>query len=61
LAKTYRDAYMEDLHTQFPEYGWNQNKGYPTKKHRDAIRAFGITPHHRKSFRLLPEQLKLDL
>jgi len=61
LAKTYRDAYMEDLHRQFPEYGWNQNKGYPTKKHREAIRGFGSTPHHRKSFRLLPEQLKLDL
>ncbi|GGG95974.1 ribonuclease HII [Polaribacter pacificus] len=61
LAKTYRDAYMEDLHAQFPAYYWSKNKGYPTKQHRAAIREFGITPHHRKSFRLLPEQLKLDL
>lgn len=61
LAKTYRDDYMEKLHLDFPEYYWSKNKGYPTKQHRDAIREFGITKHHRKSFRLLPEQLTLDL
>lgn len=61
LAKTYRDAYMETIHEEFPMYNWKQNKGYPTKEHRDAIRKHGITKYHRKSFRLLPEQLKLDL
>ena len=61
LAKTYRDDYMEKVHEEFPHYNWKQNKGYPTKQHRAAIREFGITPHHRKSFRLLPEQLKMDL
>lgn len=61
LAKTYRDEYMEDLHFQFPHYQWNQNKGYPTLAHRNAIRQFGVTEHHRKSFRLLPEQLKLEI
>jgi ribonuclease HII len=59
LAKTYRDAYMEDLHELHPEYNWKKNKGYPTREHREAIARFGITPHHRKSFRLLPEQLKM--
>ncbi|MEN9511684.1 MAG: Ribonuclease [Bacteroidota bacterium] len=59
LAKTHRDAYMEKLHLEYPEYGWNKNAGYPTKGHREAIRTFGITPYHRKSFRLLPEQLVL--
>lgn len=59
LAKTHRDAYMETLHHEHPQYGWNKNAGYPTKAHRDAIRSFGITPFHRKSFRLLPEQLVL--
>ena len=61
LAKTYRDLYMKKIHTDFPEYNWKQNKGYPTKQHRAAIREFGITMHHRKSFRLLPEQFKFDL
>jgi ribonuclease HII len=61
LAKTYRDAYMNSIHKEYPMYQWNQNKGYPTKAHRDAIRKYGITKYHRKSFRLLPEQLKLDL
>lgn len=61
LAKTYRDDYMEKIHNDFPHYFWKKNKGYPTKQHRDAIREFGITIHHRKSFRLLPEQLKLDI
>jgi ribonuclease HII len=59
LAKTHRDEIMERLHQEFPHYGWNQNAGYPTLAHRNAIRTHGITPHHRKSFRLLPEQLRL--
>ena len=61
LAKTYRDDYMKKLHSDFPEYGWNQNKGYPTAKHKAAIIQYGITEHHRKSFRLTDDQLKLDL
>jgi len=61
LAKTYRDDYMLKIHADFPQYGWNQNKGYPTGKHREAIAAFGITDHHRKSFRLTNEQLSLEL
>jgi len=59
LAKTYRDDYMEKIHLDFPTYAWDRNKGYPTKAHRQGIRDFGITEHHRKTFRLLPEQLKL--
>jgi ribonuclease HII len=59
LAKTHRDELMEKLHEAFPHYGWNRNAGYPTSAHRDAIREWGITPHHRKSFRLLPVQLEL--
>ncbi|ASV31017.1 ribonuclease HII [Maribacter cobaltidurans] len=61
LAKTARDAYMERIHEECPMYNWKQNKGYPTKEHRAAIRKYGITKYHRKSFRLLPEQLTLDL
>lgn len=61
LAKTYRDLYMEKIHEEFPMYNWKQNKGYPTKEHREAIRKHGITKYHRKSFRLLPEQIKLDV
>lgn len=61
LAKTYRDDYMIMLDKEFPMYNWKQNKGYPTKEHRTAIKEYGITPHHRKSFRLLDEQLKLEL
>lgn len=61
LAKTYRDEFMEKIHQEFPMYNWKQNKGYPTKQHRNAIREFGITDYHRKTFRLLPEQFKLDL
>ena len=53
LAKTYRDDYMLQLHEQFPQYHWDQNKGYPTRDHREAIRRFGTTPHHRMTFRLL--------
>ena len=61
LAKTYRDDFMENLHQKHPEYHWDKNKGYPTLAHREAIRQFGATQFHRKSFRLLPEQLKLKL
>lgn len=61
LAKTYRDLYMEKIHEEFPMYNWKQNKGYPTKEHRAAIEKYGITKYHRKSFRLLPEQYRLDL
>ncbi|MEO9966754.1 MAG: ribonuclease HII [Reichenbachiella sp.] len=59
LAKTHRDELMNELHQEHPEYGWHTNAGYPTMAHRQAIRDYGITPHHRKSFRLLPEQLEL--
>jgi len=55
LAKTYRDAYMEKIHDEFPMYNWKQNKGYPTKEHRAAIRKYGTTKYHRLSFRLLAE------
>ncbi|MBT0607503.1 ribonuclease HII [Aequorivita echinoideorum] len=61
LAKTYRDDYMMALHEEFPQYNWKQNKGYPTLQHRAAIREFGSNHFHRKSFKLLPEQLELDL
>ncbi len=61
LAKTHRDDFMSRIHEEFPMYNWKQNKGYPTPEHREAIRRYGITPYHRKSFRLLPEQLELDL
>jgi ribonuclease HII len=61
LAKTYRDAYMNKIHEEYPMYNWKQNKGYPTLEHREAIRKHGATKYHRKSFRLLPEQLKLEL
>jgi len=61
LAKTYRDAYMETIHKEFPMYNWKQNKGYPTKEHRAAIKKYGISKYHRKSFRLLPEQYQLDI
>jgi ribonuclease HII len=60
LAKTYRDEYMNQIHEEFPMYNWKQNKGYPTLEHREAIRKYGVTKYHRMSFRLLPEQLKLD-
>lgn len=61
LAKTYRDDFMIEAHNLHPHYLWNKNMGYPTSKHRNAIKEFGVTPLHRLSFRLLPEQLKLDL
>ncbi len=59
LAKTYRDDYMLKLAQQFPGYGWETNAGYATQQHRDGIRELGITPFHRKSFTLLPDQLEL--
>lgn len=61
LAKTYRDEYMDKIHEEFPMYNWKKNKGYPTVEHREAIKKYGITKYHRMSFRLLPEQLQLDL
>jgi ribonuclease HII len=61
LAKTYRDDYMDRLAEEYPQYDWLSNKGYPTKKHREAIRQYGITPYHRKSFNLLGDgQLSFD-
>ena len=61
LAKTYRDDYMNELAMQYPQYDWQRNKGYPTKKHRQAIKEFGITPFHRKSYNLLGDgQLSFD-
>jgi ribonuclease HII len=61
LAKTYRDDYMNKLAEEYPQYDWLSNKGYPTKKHREAIRQFGITPYHRKSYNLLGDgQLSLE-
>lgn len=59
LAKTYRDELMHNLATQFPGYYWETNVGYPTEAHREGIKQFGVTPYHRKSFTLLPEQLEL--
>ena len=61
LAKTYRDEYMNSIHEEFPMYNWKQNKGYPTKEHREAIQKYGVTKYHRMTFRLLPEQLKLEI
>ena len=61
LAKTYRDDYMNQLAKEYPQYDWLSNKGYPTKKHREAIKQFGITPYHRKSYNLLGDgQLSFD-
>lgn len=61
LAKTYRDDYMNELHTLYPQYDWNNNKGYPTKKHRQGIKEFGVTPYHRDSFNLLGEEKQLSI
>lgn len=61
LAKTHRDALMNNLSMDYPQYGWAMNKGYPTPGHREAIRLFGETPHHRQSFRLLPEPTQGNL
>ncbi len=61
LAKTYRDDYMDELAKEYPQYDWLSNKGYPTKKHREAIRQYGITPYHRKTFNMLGDgQLSLE-
>ena len=61
LAKTYRDDYMQEIAKEFPAYDWEKNKGYPTPKHRAAIRAFGPTPHHRMTFNLTGENPQLSL
>ena len=61
LAKTYRDEYMKKIDLEYPMYNWKKNKGYPTKEHRAAIAEFGITKYHRRSFKLLPDQLKLEI
>ncbi|MCX6322492.1 MAG: ribonuclease HII [Bacteroidia bacterium] len=60
LAKTFRDEFMEKIHNEFPEYGWNKNKGYPTSFHRAAILKHGITPYHRKFFNLFDTQMKFE-
>lgn len=59
LAKTYRDEYMQQLHQQFPMYGWDKNKGYGTLIHRNAIQQFGLCVYHRKSFNIIPKQMDL--
>ncbi len=61
LAKTYRDEYMQKIHLQFPQYGWNKNKGYGTAIHRKAIEQHGICRYHRKSFNILPKQLSFKI
>lgn len=61
LAKTARDAYMEKIHLEYPMYNWKKNKGYPTKEHRAAIKKYGITKYHRKSFQLLPKHMEMEL
>lgn len=61
LAKTYRDDFMKEAHKKYPNYAWDKNMGYPTIKHRAAIKQFGTTNLHRLSFKLLPDQLKLEL
>lgn len=61
LAKTHRDAFMTKIAEEFPHYNWTKNKGYPTVDHRNAIREFGTSPHHRQSFKQLPGQIKLEL
>ena len=60
LAKTYRDSYMNIIHEEFPMYNWKKNKGYPTKEHRDAIKKYGVSKYHRRSFKLLPNQLNFE-
>jgi ribonuclease HII len=61
LAKTYRDEYMNLIHKEFPDYGWDKNKGYGTAVHRSAIERMGLCKYHRKSFNILPTQLKINL
>ena len=60
LAKTHRDEYMEALHLKYPAYGWERNMGYPTRAHRRAILEHGPTLHHRRSFKLLDDQMRID-
>ena len=60
LAKNFRDELMLDLDSKFTQYDWKNNKGYPTAKHREAIRQIGACKHHRKSYQLLPAQLKIE-
>lgn len=60
LAKTFRDEYMEKIHNEYPAYGWNKNKGYPTIFHREVLLKNGITPYHRRSFSLFNTQLTID-
>ncbi|HBC77860.1 MAG TPA: ribonuclease HII [Bacteroidales bacterium] len=60
LAKTFRDEYMEKIHNEYPVYGWNRNKGYPTSFHREALNKYGISPYHRKSFSLFNTQLTIN-
>ncbi len=60
LAKTHRDAYMLKMHEKYPMYGWNHNKGYPTKHHRNSIETSGTSPLHRKSFKLTDKQIKIN-
>jgi ribonuclease HII len=60
LAKTYRDDYMTNIHQDYPHFEWDKNKGYPTAKHKHAIHTYGITQYHRRSFRLMNRQLKID-
>jgi len=60
LAKTYRDAYMQQLHHEFPYYGWDKNKGYGTLQHRTAIEKYGLCKYHRKSYAIEPKQISLE-
>jgi len=60
LAKTFRDEFMEKIHSEYPVYGWNRNKGYPTQYHREALLRYGLTPYHRRSFSLFNTQLAFD-
>ncbi len=60
LAKTHRDEYMDKIHNEYPQYGWDKNKGYPTRFHRAAIVRYGITPYHRRSFSLTDTQMHID-
>jgi ribonuclease HII len=61
LAKTYRDDYMNKLDQEYPQYDWKDNKGYPTKKHRQAIRDYGVTPYHRMTYNLLGDDRQLEI
>ncbi len=60
LAKTFRDDYMKQIHKEYDRYGWDNNKGYATEQHREAIQRYGLTPYHRKSFRLVNNQLNIE-